>query len=96
MSTKFEGSIDVAISFIGSSQNSFFNGVIVLPIGDSTCPHYLCSGNHTKSWYPCSVFHTVVNTIVRFHQKEMCLYLIEAKRAYKIQEEIATKDVHHV
>ena len=35
---KVEGSIDVAILFIGTSQISFFSGVFVMPIGDSTCP----------------------------------------------------------
>ena len=35
---KFEGSIDVAILFIGASQVSFFSGLFAMHIGDLTYP----------------------------------------------------------
>ena len=37
ISAKVEGSINVAIFFIGASGTSFLGGVFVLPIGNSTC-----------------------------------------------------------
>ena len=36
-STKDEASLDVAILFIGARRNSFFHGVFIFPIGNSTC-----------------------------------------------------------
>ena len=49
-SMEVEGSNNVEILFIGTSRNSFFGGVFLLPIGNSTCSTtrvMSCSGRHT-------------------------------------------------